>query len=124
MKNNINGLMYQYKQNIYLHKWLLPSGLPFLPLCHFNYLDVTVANIHIKRILQMGFNFHDRNSANTHKTHKLWHQSYQNNDTHDSLTLCTLAMHYIIHKNPGTFKQKLFPPHYYYLSLTLIYLHK
>jgi hypothetical protein len=48
MKNNINGLMYRYKQNTYLHKWLLP----FLPSVSasmlFLFLDVTVANVYIK----------------------------------------------------------------------------
>jgi len=66
---------------------LLPS---FLPLCYSNFLDVTVANIHIKQGLAMGFNLHDRKSANRRKRHKLWHQSLltQTMTKHDSLTLC------------------------------------
>jgi len=118
-KNIINGLTYQNKQNIYLHKWLLPSCLPFLPLCYSNFLDVTVANIHIKRGLAVGFNFRHRNSANRHKTHKLWHQTSLTQTMTSMillLSVCTLAIHYTIHKNTGTFEQKVFPLHYYILS--------
>jgi len=111
----MNGLTYQYKQNTYLHKWLL-SFLPFLPLCYSNFLDVTVTNIYTKIGLAMGFNFRDRNSANRHKTHKLWHQSSLTQTMTSMillLSVCTLAIHYITHKNTGTFEQTVFPLHYY-----------
>jgi hypothetical protein len=116
-KNNINWLTYQYK-NTYLHKWFLPFFLPFLPLCYSNFLDVTVANIHIKHGLAMGFNFLERKSANRHKTHKLWHQSSLTQTITSTILLLSVCMY---NGNPLHHTQK----HWYMrtkgISTTLLY---